>query len=307
MPRNAGFWRNVILITVAHVALIAGLIRWSVAAKTPSNPESIMWLGGAADLAADESEKQELASSKQPPAQTELSPPEKEEAAADEKPAVTTAKSEIELPTATPKPTPTATPARPSPTPASKAKPTPKQTPKPARNATHSVAGGRSPKKALPAKSKPSSVKASTKSEKKDKIMLAKKDSAPQSGSAQSKPGSASGLSGVASKVGGSSSSEFGWYGEMLHDRFYRAWIQPTANVSTGTKISTLVKLRIEKDGRVSKFEIVKPSENAAVNESVRVVAKQVTQVDAPPIGLTKGDHYDVNINFELNTGEKSY
>src|ERR1043166_3086475 len=106
MPRNAGFWRNVVLITVAHVALIAGLIRWSVAAKTPSNPESIMWLGSAGDLAADESEKEKLPSSKQPPAQTELSPPEKEEAA-DEKPAVTAAKSEIELPTATPKPTPT--------------------------------------------------------------------------------------------------------------------------------------------------------------------------------------------------------
>src|ERR1043165_363039 len=101
LPRVKSFWRNVILIALAHIALVAGLIRWSVAAKTPSNPESIVWLGGAADLAADESEKQELASSKQPPAQTELSPPEKEEAAADEKPAVTTAKSEIELPTAT--------------------------------------------------------------------------------------------------------------------------------------------------------------------------------------------------------------
>ena len=110
----------------------------------------------------------------------------------------------------------------------------------------------------------------------------------------------------VAAKAGGSSASEFGWYGEMLHDRFYRAWIQPTANIATGAKISTLVKLRIEKDGRVSKFEIIKPSKNAAVNESVRVVAKQVTQVDAPPMGLIKGDHYEVNINFELNTEEKS-
>lgn len=90
----------------------------------------------------------------------------------------------------------------------------------------------------------------------------------------------------------------------MLHDRFYRAWIQPTTNIAAGTKISTLVAVRIEKDGRVSKFEIVKPSENVAVNESVRVVAKQVTHVDAPPTQLIKGDHYDVKINFELSTGE---
>ncbi len=92
----------------------------------------------------------------------------------------------------------------------------------------------------------------------------------------------------------------------MLHDRFYRAWIQPTKNIAPGTKISTLVRVRIEKDGRVSKFEIVKPSGNVAVNESVRVVAKQVTQVDAPPTGLIKGDHYDVRINFELNTDDKT-
>lgn len=90
----------------------------------------------------------------------------------------------------------------------------------------------------------------------------------------------------------------------MLHDRFYSAWIQPTTTVASGARISTLVKVRIEKDGRVSKFEIIKPSENPVVNESVAAVAKQVTEVDAPPVGLAHGDHYDVKINFELNTGE---
>jgi len=90
----------------------------------------------------------------------------------------------------------------------------------------------------------------------------------------------------------------------MLHDRFYSAWIQPTTNVPSGSKFSTLVKVRIEKDGHVSKFEITRPSENVVVNESVAAVAKQITEVDAPPAGLIKGDHYDVKINFELNTRE---
>ena len=90
----------------------------------------------------------------------------------------------------------------------------------------------------------------------------------------------------------------------MLHDRFYSAWIQPTTTVASGSKISTLVKVRIEKDGRVSKFEIIKPSENIVVNESVAVVAKRVTEVDPPPAGLGNGDHYDVKINFELNTDQ---
>jgi len=90
----------------------------------------------------------------------------------------------------------------------------------------------------------------------------------------------------------------------MLHDRFYGAWIQPTTNVASGNKISTLVQVRIEKDGRVSNFEIIKPSENVVVNESVAAIAKRVTQVDPLPAGLGTGDHYDLKINFELNSEE---
>ena len=134
------FWVNVVLIALAHVALIAGLFRWSVAAKASSNPESIVWLGGAGDLSADESEKQESPTPKQPPAATESSESEQDEAAS-EKPVATTAKSEIELPTATPKPTATATPAKPSATPALRAKITPKPIAKPTPKKT---AGGES-------------------------------------------------------------------------------------------------------------------------------------------------------------------
>jgi TonB family protein len=289
------FWRNVVLIALAHVALIAGLIRWSVAARASSNPENIVWLGGAGDLSPGESEQQESLSPKQP-TETESNRSEQDEGA-DEKRAVTTEKSEIELPSATPKPTPTATPApKPSATPTPKLKTTPKAIPKPTPK--ERLVAKASPKPV--AKPKPSPTKASVKSEKKDKIILAKKDSASQSGSGQNESTGKAGSAG-----GGSSGSEFGWYGNMLHDRFYSAWIQPTTKIPSGAKISTLVKVRIEKDGRVSKFEIAKASENATVNESVAAVAKQISQVDPPPSGLINGDHYDVKINFELNTEEK--
>jgi protein TonB len=253
-----------------------------------------MWLGGAGDLSAAESEKQESRSPKQSPIATESSQTEKGETA-EEKPAVATAKSEIELPSAIPKPTATATPLKPNPTPASRAKATPKPTLK------------STPRKALaakvsskPAKPKSTPARTSAKSEKKEKIVLAKKDSSSQRGSDQSESTNKSGSVG-----GGSSASEFGWYGNMLHDRFYSAWIQPTTKIPSGAKISTLVSVRIEKDGRVSKFEIAKPSGNATLNESVAAVAKQISQVDPPPTGLINGDHYDVKINFELNTEEK--
>src|SRR6266513_2308536 len=196
------FWRNVVLIAVAHVALIAGLIRWSVAARPSSNPESIVWLGGAGDLSADELEKHESPPPKQPANDAEFSGSEQDEPA-EEKPIVTTAKSEIEIPTATPKPTATATPAKPSITPALRAKTTPKPLPKPTPRKT--LVAKASPRPAT--KPKPSPAKANAKSEKKDKIMLAKKDSASQSGSGQS------GSTGKAASAGGSSTSEFGWYG----------------------------------------------------------------------------------------------
>jgi len=291
------FWRNVILIALAHVALIAGLIRWSLAAKTAPEPENIMWLGEAGDVAADQPENKPS-----PAATPATTPPVEPEPAkndqAEEEPVATTPKSEIELPsptpTATPRPTPT---AKPTVTPKPKPKRTPRPTPRPTPK--KSSLKKKSPK-ASP-KPKPASKKTSKKAEENDKKAPAKKSESPaQNGGEKTASTGKKGSTG-----GGSTASEFAWYGNMLHDRFYRAWIQPTTNITKGTKISTLVRVRIEKDGRVSKFEIVKPSSNVAVNESVRVIAKQVTQVDPPPTGLIKGDHYDVRINFELNTGEQ--
>jgi len=100
------FWRNVVLIALAHVALIAGLIRWSVAARASTNAESIVWLGSAEDLASRENE--EAPSAERESHAVEPKPPKDEPE--EEKPAVTTAKSEIELPAPTPKPTSTPKP-----------------------------------------------------------------------------------------------------------------------------------------------------------------------------------------------------
>jgi outer membrane biosynthesis protein TonB len=292
--RDIRFWRNVTLIALAHVALIAGLIRWSVAARASTNAESIVWLGGAEDLAAGQTENEEA-----PSVQREAHPIQpkslKDDEAEEEKPVVTAAQSDIELPS-TPKPTPksTSTPtlsATPTPKPKATPKPTPKPTPK-------KILLAKASPKTLP-KTKPSSTKSSEKSEKDKKSLAAKTGAASQSGSGKTGSTAKGGSAG-----GGRSASEFGWYGNMLHDRFYSAWIQPTTSVPSGSKISTLVKVRIEKDGRVSKFEIIKPSENVVVNESVGAIAKRVTEVDAPPDGLSNGEHYDVKINFELNTGQ---
>jgi outer membrane biosynthesis protein TonB len=287
MSKNARFWRNVTLIAFAHIALIAGLIRWSVEARSSSNAQSVVWLGDVGGASA----ATEPTTGESPPAKLFPSPEpglQKTDEAEKETPLVTAAKSEIQLPT--PKPAPTAA-ATPKPTPKTKA----------------------TPRKMVLAKTSPKvkpSLADSSEQDKESELNVSKKKIAkiaPAKKQPASHPsdgkGSSAGTSG-GHAGGGSNASEFGWYGNMLHDRFYSAWIQPTTNVASGNKISTLVRVRIEKDGRVSNFEIITPSENVVVNESVAAIAKRVTQVDPLPAGLGSGDHYDVKINFELNSEE---
>jgi outer membrane biosynthesis protein TonB len=296
MSKDARFWRNVTLIALVHTALLVGLIRWSLQTKSPSNAQSVVWIGsaenGAAETKSAAASSVKVLAAKAEPTPLKLDEPE------DEKPLLTTAKSEIQLPTPkaaatrTPIHKPTATPTKAKATP----KPTPKQTPKPP------------PKKTVLAKSSPIVKATSVESSEKEELAdtNAEKKKIEKSALAKNGPPShtatketSAGAGGRASS--GSGASEFGWYGNMLHDRFYSAWIQPTTNIVSGSKISTLVKVRIEKDGRVSKFEIIKPSENVVVNESVVAIGKRVTQVDPLPAGFGNGDHYDVKINFELS------
>jgi outer membrane biosynthesis protein TonB len=291
------FWRNVTLIALAHVALIAGLIRWSLAARSAPDAESLVWLSGAEDLAAEKSESRAAPPTKisTPSVESELLGPDEK---GQEQPPLTQAKSEIELPKPTPMetPVPKAT-AKPKATPKPTPKPTPKSTPKKAvlAKATKSPAH---PKSSQP-KSKGDQTDASNDKKKSAKTVSVKPKSSSDSGSGKT------GLGGKGGSAGGESNlSEFAWYGDMLHDRFYSAWIQPTTTVPSGAKISTLVKVRIEKDGHVSKFEIIRPSENVIVNESVAAIAKRVTEVDPPPVGPGNGNHYDIEINFELNTDQ---
>ena len=301
MSKDARFWRNVILIALAHIALLAGLIRWSLHSKRPSNAQSIVWIGGGENggeiKSAAPTPVKVLAARAEP---TPLKSDEPE----DEKPLLTAAKSEIQLPT--PKPAATSTPThKPTASPTPKVKPTPAQTAKPTPKPTpkKTVLAKASPKPSP--KVKPTPAKSGEKAEQADINTEKKKIAINATGKDGSSSQASSGKTNSAGKDGhvggGSSASEFSWYGNMLHDRFYSAWIQPTTNIATGSKISTLVKVRIEKDGRVSNFEIVKPSENVVVNESVAGIGKRVTQVDPLPAGFGNGDHYDVKINFELS------
>jgi TonB family protein len=304
MPKNLRFWSNVTLIALVHVALVVGLIRWSRASSNAS-AQSVVWLnGGGGDGVVTEKKNPPVPVKSPLPRKESKTESLKEPEPVEDRPYLASAPSDIQLPT--PKPSPISTPNR-AHTPKAKATPTPKPKPTPKPTPTASPARTPSPKKIVLAKASPKpSPKLKPTTPEKDQSdeertvdsEKKKAELATQTGSGKGPaPGAGAGRAG-----GAGSESQFGWYGSMLHDRFYSEWVQPTTVATAGAKNSVLVKLRIEKDGRVSSFEVVRPSGNPDLDESVKMLANRVSRVDPLPDGLGKGDHYDVKINFELNS-----
>lgn len=333
MSRDARFWRNVTIIAVVHIALLVVLIRWSRAPQK-SITRDITWMNaGAGDEGATITAPAGVSSagvSEPTPEDEPVKPtpePSKEEIVEEEKTILTSVPSDIQLPTPTPTPTATATPtATSTPTPSATPKPTPKLTPKPTPKPKPSptpkkkkIIAKATPKPSATPEKKAKDEEEEETAEVKRKKTIAKAALAKnendtkedESGDSSDKPvkkatAAQSGKKGGSGENRGEGSgsggaSEFGWYGNMLHDRFYSEWIQPTTVVASGAKISALVRIRIEKDGNISEFKITRPSGNVVFDESIEAVAKRVTQVDSLPAGLGDGDHYDVNINFEVN------
>jgi len=307
MPNNHQFWRIVALIGLAHVAAIIGLVHWNSGNKKP-NREDIVWVSGDptegngpatgyGQVPAKSSPTEATAASVAP------TPPEDEDSLL-----LASARSEIQLPTATPTPAPKPSvvpefKATPGQTPRAPSKPRPKPTLKPKPKPTPK------PKKLLLTKisPKPAPVDADEDNDEQERSETDARADETASTSDQ-KPSNKTtervGNSGGGGGHGGgvAKASELASYGRMLHDRLYSEWIQPTSTVASLAKMSTLVRVRIEKDGRVSSFEIVKPSGNVAIDESVAAIGKKITTVDPLPSALRSSGHYDVKINFELNS-----
>ena len=310
------FWRNVAIIGVAHLIAIAEIVRWNANASRKS-AENIVWMDG--DLAdgggsSVEAAQRHHTSTPPPNEPEEVAPPA-------EKPdegrlLLASGKSEIQLPepTAPPTPVPVATEKptpkpvvkvppkssprpprkpRPRPTPTSTPKPTPKPKPKP-----RAILAKASPKPSVVAQADPADEADTDKEKEETTAASAHAESTTADAGANGDTPSGTGGSGQ----GKSNSSPFASYGRMLHDRFYSEWDQPTSSVASAAKMSTMVRVRIEKNGRVSAFQIVRPSGNVLVDDSVAAIGKRVTHVDPLPAGLVKGSHYDVKINFELNS-----
>lgn len=94
--------------------------------------------------------------------------------------------------------------------------------------------------------------------------------------------------------------ADSGAYGRRMHDRFYREWVPPTAVTSRRAKLSVPVDVEINSRGQVDRFTIVRPSGNAAVDESINAIAQRVRKVARPP-GPATNEPFRLRINFELD------
>jgi TonB family protein len=282
MPRDARFWRNVTIIAVAHIAIVIGLVRWN-RETAKASLQSIVWMTGEVAAIGSPARTETPTDAAPPP---EVAPSIRDQ---QEEPSLqTSAKSDIQLSTPTPSPSPKRI-VSPTPVPKASVRPTARPTAKP--TAKKSAEAKATPKPSPKKRATPVEQKKTTDEARKESVKIAPANAESDDGH----------TTGSTETSGSARSSEFSWYGKMLHDRFYSEWIQPTTSVAVGAKMSALVRIRIERDGRISKFTLVRPSGNVVVDESVAAVAKRVTQVDPLPKGLAGGAYYEVNINFELN------
>ena len=279
------FRRNLIGVGIGHALILLVLFCAGIFQKEPKR-EEILWLnegamgGGESAAAAAEPETEPEIPIPDPPVQKIEEPLIKPPPVIEEKPVPSDiVEPKTKPPPATPKPA-TPKPATPKTKAAADASPKPKAeaSPKPKADAAKKAAG-------TPGVAKKEG----------DKSATAKTGTG-------TKPGATSGGTGDGTGKGKTGTgkdamSTYGWYTDMLHDRYYSRWEQP---VGIGQDVIATVKLRILKDGTIEKHDLVKSSGNPQMDESVMSAVEKVQQIDPLPAGLGNGEYFDLNVAFKV-------
>ena len=92
----------------------------------------------------------------------------------------------------------------------------------------------------------------------------------------------------------------FGWYFALVKRALYEAWIQPSG-LSAASGLTVQARIRVERDGSISRREILRPSGHPAMDESVRRALDAVQRL-APLPPSYRGSYRDITIVFELTT-----
>ncbi len=122
-------------------------------------------------------------------------------------------------------------------------------------------------------------------------------------------PPARSGARGAAGGGGGAQgtvrlSPELSDYFRRLEESVRNSWILPAALVRDATKLEVVLRIVIEKDGRVSEARIEKGSGNLYFDDSVERAIRKASPLPIPPEQLRGGeDHYEVGFRFHGGAG----
>ncbi len=301
------FWRNFVLIAFGHLVIVLALFLSGMLRPKPK-PVEVLWLdggalGGGENAAAAAAEPEIVEPSAEPdPPMDEIEEPMPEIVEPIPQPTPPPVEKPVESEIVEPKATPApATPKPATPKPATPKATTAKATPKATPKASASPKPATSPK---PGAASTDKGKATPSAEKKpagnsDGKNAAKNGKSDGAGGGTDKAAGTGKGSGTGKTGGGSGAgiSQFGWYTEMIHDRYYSRWEQP---VGIGEDVLTTVRLRIMKDGTIAKHDMVKSSGNPQMDESVMSALEKVKQIDPLPAGLGNGEFFDLNVAFKV-------
>ena len=90
---------------------------------------------------------------------------------------------------------------------------------------------------------------------------------------------------------------EAGYYNHV-HEMMYRVWKQPTS-LSASAGMSAEVLIRVQRDGTIIQREMVRPSGNSLMDDSVMQAVRSVTKLKPLP-SQCPGSTKDIRILFEL-------
>lgn len=91
----------------------------------------------------------------------------------------------------------------------------------------------------------------------------------------------------------------------MIKERFETQWDQPTTPFDAGRKYTATMRVRIERDGRIASYRLVRSSGLAPMDESLLAAAARVSRIEPLPATLARAGIYEVSLEFELLPGRR--
>ncbi len=93
----------------------------------------------------------------------------------------------------------------------------------------------------------------------------------------------------------GSGTGENAWYYTLIRDQMYQAWNMPIS--LAGKKLQTLIRILVEKNGTISRVDLVRSSGNKEHDDSALAAVRRVGRIREP---LPEGMDGSIDINFRL-------